>query len=402
MLKYIFLLIFGLLNFSCSETKNVSGNWHLEIQLDKGKILPVLVTLEQKEGISTVSGILRNSDENIHLQGSYENKTLNIDIGVSYAKIIATVKGNELEGHWVRTNKENYKVKLTGVKTTKDHLYKKYESQTSLLDMSGKWKVKLDADKYGLGTFTQKGSRVQGAIITSTGDYRYLDGFLDKNQLTLTGFDGVFSFVMDIVVSSEEFVGTRVSGTGSLKEISGLKDDNFQLENPLNITKAKENKIVILNDKDIHNNVISFDSDEYKNKIKVIQIFGSWCPNCIDETRFFTKWMKENEAKMNGVKFIALAFERSLSQKQALKDLKKISKKLRMGYPIVLLDYNKSKTPEDFLPIENFKAYPTTIYLNAKNEIVKIHTGFSGQATGEFFNSFVTDFNQTINELLNQ
>ena len=46
------------------------------------------------------------------------------------------------------------------------------------------------------------------------------------------------------------------------------------------------------------------------------------------------------------------------------------------------------------------KSYPTTIFIDKKGVVRKIHTGFNGPATGLFYDEFKADFNKLVDELL--
>lgn len=327
-----------------------------------------------------------------------------IEIGSHYAKFeLEHATDNKLKGKWIRTNKDDYIVSLTGDKTNLKLYSKKYEQKSSALNLSGRWKIKLnDEGKYGLGNFTQKGSRVKGTILTTTGDYRFLDGAIEKNTLTLYGFDGVFSFVFKVVVQADQFTGMMYSGNSYNTKISAVRDELFELESATAMTKSTAKKMDKFDYVDISGEKVNFDSEEYKGKAKVIQLFGSWCPNCIDETNFFTKWMKQNPAKLNHVKFIALSFENTKTKKEAIKNLVKVKRKLAMNYPLVLIDFDKSVKATEIIPLDKVRSFPTTIFLNRENEIIKIHTSFAGQATGEFFLNFVFDFNETITNMIKE
>ena len=139
---------------------------------------------------------------------------------------------------------------------------------------------------------------------------------------------------------------------------------------------------------------------EFKDKPKVIQLFGSWCPNCVDETHFFNDWIASNPELAPKISFIALAFENFESKAQAVKAVKKSKKKLSMNYPVILIDYNRKIKPEDILPIDKGRAFPTTLFLDKNNKIIKVHTGFSGPATGPFFEKFKESFQKTIVDLV--
>jgi thiol-disulfide isomerase/thioredoxin len=387
---------------SCQEENQIVGNWKIDLKIQEHD-LPFIIKLKKDEtNKDKILGHLINSTEKIPLDGSFIDGKFELDIGTSYAKLIGTIDGNELDGNWVRTNKENYKVQISGQKILKENLYQHFESKKTPLSFGGNWKIDLGKDKFGLGIFTQKGSRIQGSILTETGDYRFLDGYIEQNNILLYGFDGVFSFVLKIILSPDQFKANLYSGKTYNQDISGVRDEEFRLADPNGLTKLIGKKPLKLSFNDINGEEIDFNKGRFKDKAKIIQIFGSWCPNCIDETQFLVEWRTKNEAKLNDIEFIAIAFEKFPDEVAALKKLRKMRYKLGMNYPLVLGDFTSTKTVTKFVPIEKTIAFPTTFYLNKKNEIIKVHTGFSGQATGMFYEDFKTDFNKTVNALIKE
>ena len=396
-MQWFLTLLF--LFLGCETKIDINGYWKINIEL-QDKTLPVIVKLQKEKDI--LSGFLVNSTEKIPLEGRIIDGKFTFQIGANYAEFQGILKDGKLKGHWIRTNKVDYRVPFTGNKTSSTDLYKKYESSNLPFNFTGNWKIKLDQTKTGLGVFKQIGSRVQGSILTKTGDYRYLDGYIKGSTLTLTGFDGVFSYVITLLVNGDKFSGIMQAGKSYRQEISGTKDNSFKLENPLSLASVKKTKIYPFKYTTFDNEIVDFSSSEFVDKVKVIQVFGSWCPNCLDETQYFVAWQNKNKAKLNDVKFIAMAFEQFESLELAKKALRKTKRKMKMDYPIILADYKSTKTVQEHLPITNFLAFPTTIILNKKNDVIKIHTGFSGQATGIFFDQFTQMFNETIDKLIKE
>lgn len=397
-MKSLGLAIFFLL-MSCFSDPQIDGAWKLSINL-QDKELPVLITLTSIEG-NKLSGELINGDEKLPLEGNLlKGNKFELNIAAHYAKLVGTFEGNSISGQWIRTNKEDFEIDFIGARTSRESLFKEYESEKTPLSINGKWKIKLSKEKFGLGLFKQTGTRVQGSVLTSTGDYRYLDGYIKENQVYLYGFDGVFSFIFEGVLEKDQFVANMYSGKSSHTKIKGVLDETFQLDDPLSLTEKLNDKPVKLKMQNIDGELVDLDKGKFKNKAKVIQVFGSWCPNCHDESHFFVKWRKLNQEKLSEVKFIAVSFERSTSKEAALKDLNKVRTKLGMDYDIVMADFDNTVKVTDVLPLKNSVAFPTTIYVGRDNKIKKIHTGFSGQATGEFFEAFTKDFDQTIDTLL--
>ena len=389
----------GLL-FSCSQTKDITGLWIIDLNL-QDKTLPVRIQIESSSG-NILKGKLFNSDEVISLTGQIdEEKQFTLEIGASYGVLEGKFLDDSLNGHWVRTNKENYKVSFLGRRHNQPNEHIKSEQEQNLINMSGNWELKLGEEGVGLGRFKQSGSRVQGSILTPTGDYRFLDGVLQNNSLTLYGFDGTFSFIVELVISGNKLNGTMFAGKSYSEKIEGTKNDSFELPDASTLSRIDiKGPLKLKATNDLDGNIVNISANDQKEKIKIIQIFGSWCPNCIDETKFFLNWKKANLAMANQISFVALAFEKFEKEADAVKALRKIKVKLGLDYPVILADYKNTNTVKKWIPLDEVKAFPTTIFLNKENMVVKVHTGFSGQATGIFFDQFKEEFQKTVKELL--
>ena len=52
------------------------------------------------------------------------------------------------------------------------------------------------------------------------------------------------------------------------------------------------------------------------------------------------------------------------------------------------------------LPLEGWEGYPTTLFLDRRHRIVKIHSGFDGPATGERFTKLKKEIEAAVEKLL--
>ena len=107
----------------------------------------------------------------------------------------------------------------------------------------------------------------------------------------------------------------------------------------------------------------------YKGKVMIVALAGSGCPNCHDEAAFLEPLYKEYRGK--GVEIVSLMFEH-------FKD--DAAKKLPM--------------------LDRVYAFPTTLFVDKKGMLRKIHTGFSGPATGDHYTDFVAEVKATLDQLL--
>ena len=50
--------------------------------------------------------------------------------------------------------------------------------------------------------------------------------------------------------------------------------------------------------------------------------------------------------------------------------------------------------------LKSFVAFPTTVFIDRKGNVRKIHTGYTGPATGDHYVQFVTEVKTTLDQLL--
>jgi len=144
--------------------------------------------------------------------------------------------------------------------------------------------------------------------------------------------------------------------------------------------------------------MISLDNEKFNNKVKIVQILGTWCPNCRDETEFLMDYLKKNPS--DEVEIIALAFEKYRDEDKALKILKTYKEKFNIPYDLCYAGYYNKKEAAKALPMLNaIISYPTMIFLDKTDNIKRIHTGFSGPATSEF-KEFSKEFKSYMDNLL--
>jgi thiol-disulfide isomerase/thioredoxin len=124
---------------------------------------------------------------------------------------------------------------------------------------------------------------------------------------------------------------------------------------------------------------------------------GSWCPNCLDETRFLTEVWKEKPSK---VEFAGIAFERKPDLKSAFERIQAVKSRLSVPYPVFWGGMSqKDSALKAFRGIEKIPAYPTTIFVKKDGTVYKVHSGFSGPATGIHYEAWKKEFSLIMSEL---
>ena len=122
----------------------------------------------------------------------------------------------------------------------------------------------------------------------------------------------------------------------------------------------------------------------FAGKPMLVAFMGTWCPNCADEAPF----LRDLEEKYGprGLEIVSLSFEYTDDVERNRRQVKRFIERFGTRHPILLAGTTKGAPASPaVLPLEGWEGYPTTLFLDRRHRIVKIHSGFDGPATGERF-----------------
>lgn len=275
-------------------------------------------------------------------------------------------------------------------------------------DISGKWVIKLDGVSPTTGkplpdrvaVFEQKGNKLNGIILSVSGDSRELQGNVQGDEFFLSGFTGSSpAYVKGKITDDKTITGAIGAGTEPTR-FSGTKDANAALPDAYSLTFLKPGYDKLdFTFPDINGKQVSLSDEKYKGKVVIIEIMGTWCPNCIDQVQFLAPWYKENKAK--GVEAIGLAFEAKDDLQFAQGTLAKLKNRYDIQYDLLFAGKVGGNVVAEKLPaIDKFLAYPTTIIVGRDGKVKEIHTGFSGKGTGKFYQDYVKKWNEDLAKLI--
>lgn len=395
---------FVLLLSSCQKSTEIkSGVWRAEVPTVAG-ILPFNLDIQQAGPGYSVVAI--NGDERLQLDNAFvdEEDSLHIPMEIFDAEIIAKVDGNQLKGVF-RKKMGNLSVREGAFTATfgETHRFEK-PTANATINVSGKYAVNFhDAEiSYeAVGVFKQTGNDVSGTFLTTTGDYRYLQGNVIGDSLKLSCFDGNHVFLFTAKITGDSLVGGKFcSSLTYIENWEGVKNPNAALPNANSLTHLKEGyDSVYFSFKNEKGETVSLADEQYKNKVVIVQIMGSWCPNCMDETKFLVPFYEKNKAK--GLEIIGLAYEKKTDPEFAYPKIKRMKERFKVPYEVLIAGVNDKAEAAKSLPmLDHILSFPTMIVIDKKGKVREIHTGFSGPGTGEYYDKFVSDFNRLMDSLL--
>lgn len=314
----------------------------------------------------------------------------------------AEIRGGVMEGEWVVTTKENYRIPFYA-KAGQDHRFTRL-TEPPTADLSGEWAtlfgVDTDQPEKAVGEFQQKNNHLEGTFRTETGDYRFLEGTIQQNKFWLSCFDGAHAYLFAGAIQGDSLQGEFRSGTHHRALWTAWRDPNFRLADADSLTTLKAGTAGIAFTLPMPDGRrLTFPSPAFEGKIKIFTIMGTWCPNCRDEGRFLAEFLQKNPAAAADLAVVGFAFERGKDTTQMLAHLAEYKKRMGLPYDLVLAGKNSTAEAARVFPaLQNIMAFPTMIVLDKQNRVRRIHTGFDGPATSRYAD-FQRDFTALIETL---
>ena len=403
---FIFLTITNLV-FS-QKIKNITlGNWHAELALNDRLVLPfnLKILKDKKIKVSVL-----NAEEEIQLTKiCYKSDSIHAYFPEMDGKLVFKVDefGKYLRGYWLDNRKhKNIKIPLSAYFSNDPRFSfpaSNFITQPFLID--GRWEVKFSPDQKdesnALGIFKSNGNSISGTYQTETGDYRFLEGNISGGNFALSSFDGAHAYVFTGEIKGDSINGVFYSGSKYRTTWTALRNENASLRNPDSLTYliSKTTPFTFNSKVQLNGKPFYFSNENFKDKLVIIQIMGTWCPNCLDETKFLKELYKDLHPY--GLEIISVCYEADTKQKIQLQKLKKYKARLKIPYTILLGGIaSKEVASSDFGMLNQVMSFPTTIFIGKDGNPWRIHTGFNGPATGQDYIEFKNSIRYEIEERL--
>lgn len=271
-----------------------------------------------------------------------------------------------------------------------------------IAEVTGKWDMVFgegDGAWRALAVLEQDGRRVTGTILTKVGDFRYLEGTSEKGTLRLSVFDGCHSFLVRAEARSAEALEGMFwfgkSGT-PIKITAGGKE----MPDPWSLTR-------IVNDAgtfsfsfpDVNGETVSNADARFRDRPLVVCVVGTWCCNCHDAGELLAELHEEYHAQ--GLEMVTLACEATGEFEFDAEMMRRFARLWDIDWPVLYIGPSSKKETAAALPdLNHFLSYPTTIFIDRRGKVRRIHTGFTGPGTGPYHDRMCAEFRAVIEEML--
>lgn len=382
-----------------------TGKWHASLLRADDRYIPFEFEVKT-EGKNTAIYIV-NGTERLKTEPMMDHKDsviIKMPVFESYFKV-KIISKDSINGVWIR-GAENKDIIIPFTASSKIK-YPATVPGKKYADIAGKWAITFtranQTKRPAIGQFVQHKDQLSGSVLTPSGDYRYLNGMVSGDSFTLSTFDGIHAMFFQAKIEGDSLKGSLLSGASGKESWVATRNDQAELAaTPVTTLKEGSNGMPDFQFRDLNDNLVSIKDERYKGKVVILQIMGSWCPNCMDETAFLSDYYKKN--KHRGVEVIALSYELSTDIARSKKSLQKFQTAFDVRYPILLtgIAVSDPKKTEKTLPqLTDIKVFPTTIFIDKTGKISDVETNFYGPATGEHYLKYKDQFERTVNRLLN-
>ncbi|NBO65260.1 MAG: TlpA family protein disulfide reductase [Acidobacteria bacterium] len=375
----------------------------------------VAFTLEVTvEGESRYGVTLQNGDERTPSTGggSWDGRTLRVPFDYYDGELTLLIEGDQLRGEYRRQwQKQELRRELRGKRGIPPPV-----PAPGGASISGEWVLTVGVapnQRYWRAAFSQDGSVLKGTLIPVSGDWGSFTGTFNGQELVLNRFDGVNSRLLrgrlrpdgrlegivdlglpDPVSPVRPIIGERL-GAGNANNVANLPD-------PDNYTRVSDPaRPFSFSFPDLNGNIVSSTDERFRNRVIIISVTGSWCPNCHEEAPLLEQYYQEYRAQ--GLEVVALAFEYTGELTRDQEQLRIFAARHRLTFPLLLAGTTEEGDAQRKLPqLVNFGAYPTTIFVGKDGLVRRIHTGFEGRATGERHLRLKAEYRSLIEQMLTE
>lgn len=386
------------------------GKWTGTLLLDTNAVMYFKFDIALKEDGSYRLTVM-NAEEKIELTDVVmKNDSLHARFPFFNSTFVWKVSKKGLIGYWQNFQKgENYRIPCSITYGDFYHPLHFLSTFHPPSNIAGKWAATFDPgtnDAYpAVGVFTQDGQWLSGTFLTETGDYRFLEGIVLADSVVLSCLDGTHAWMFTGRIKGDTLLGHFYSGKHWKGEWMAVRNENASLPDPDTLTKIETLEPFRFTLNDVPAGApygeFNFPSEEYTNKVTIIQIMGSWCPNCLDETRYFLSLYEKYHAQ--GLEIIAVAYETGKDPVQHMERIKQLQKRLNIPYQIVIGGTSsKALASEQFKMLTDIISFPTAIFIGRDGQVKKVHTGFSGPGTGSYYTEYTEETERFIQELLQE
>jgi thiol-disulfide isomerase/thioredoxin len=350
---------------------------------------------------NNITGSFFNGDERVSsTSGALIGNSLVLNFADRATRLNATVAGEVLKG--------TYGNSLVGLHDIELRRHQgRVPSASTAPNINGLWTLLFESPKGEHAwrfIVRQHLSGVSAAILRVDGDTGLLTGSYEEGRFVLNHFDGGRPLQVTIVPRADGDLDVTLRGPHApnqmLTAIRPAETAAKGLPSPSvfagHTTMKNPGEPLRFSFPDLSGKLVSNTDPRFKGKVLVVNITGSWCPNCHDEAPFLAEMYRRYHSL--GLEIVAIDFEDEQQLAHPTR-LPAFIQHYGLDYTYLLAGQT-TELAAKFPQAERLNAWPTTFFIGRDGRVRTIHTGFAAPASGAFHTQLRQEFSSTVEHLL--
>jgi thiol-disulfide isomerase/thioredoxin len=388
---------------SAIAADSIDGRYDATLNL-KGTVIPFRLDISGQG--ATLSGTLYNGDDKqTTTDASFANGVLTLNFEHYLTKIVAKPKDGKLEGKLLgRFERETY---ISEEPFAAAPHVEQPAVAGNVPQIGGVWEIEYESQKGEKAwrfIVKQNGPAVSASILRIDGDTGALDGNFRDGKFVLSHFDGSRPLLAEVTPQADGSLALLLKGaytpdktlTAYRPEVARAKGLPEPDDFVKHTTVRDPNEVFAFKFPDVNGKLVSSEDPQFKGKVILAIVTGTWCPNCHDEAQYLVQLYKKYRDQ--GLEIVALDFEEP-EQQDSLSREKAFVKKYGVPYTYLIAGAPNEmweKVPQAV----NLNTWPATLFIGRDGRVKLIHSGFAAPASGEFNLQLKLEFTSTIENLL--
>ncbi|MEJ2202708.1 MAG: TlpA disulfide reductase family protein [Gemmatimonadota bacterium] len=250
--------------------------------------------------------------------------------------------------------------------------------------------------------FRRTARGLEGTIISNTGDSGLFWGGYENGRFVMSHFDGSFVYMLTGELQGDTVRGIFHAGLTSQRPFVAVRSTGgAHLTAPTEMVEADTTSAFEWAFPDLEGNMVTNDDERFRDKVVIVEIFGTWCPTCHDSAPTMVKLY--DRFRDRGLEIVGLAYEVTGDPEVDGALVRRYAEKFGIEFPLLLAGVNDSESPHATQPqLDGPIAFPTTIFLDASGRVRRVHSGFYGPALGEVHEELEAELISFTDELLRE
>jgi len=400
-MRRLLILVFALalaapaLTRAQAPSQSVSGLWDAAVVVNG---LEVPFRFEIADSGPSISGSFFNGDEKVtSTGGKFENGSLTLNFDHYATQIEAGLVNGRLAGVYNRATGYYpfYAKRFTPPAA--------FPNEVPAID--GLWTIGSVNSNKGESAWRfivrQSGAEVTAAILRVDGDTGALSGTYRNGKFIVSHFSGARPLVLELTPQKDgslEIVRNRTDKMVAVKDAEAKLKGVAEPTDPSRHSSVKDpTEPFKFAFPDITGKIVTNKDERFRNKVIIVGIGGSWCPNCHDEAPFLSELYAKYHDK--GLEIVEFSFEEEAQKAKGFPRLLAFNKRYGVNYT-VLLAGDQADVQEKVPQIHNLNSFPTTIFIGRDGLVRSVHAGFAGAVSGVFHNSAKEEIAANVERLL--